>query len=80
MVGPFSGDDPKNGNIDLVFMIEAPRIIKSIPVINSFYKAIRKGIMYVKATGKYNSPKIEPVTLSMIRSLFSDYIGRDSEK
>ena len=75
MVGPFETEQANNGLLDLTFMVEAPDIIKPIPVIGSLFNAVRRGIIYVKAIGPYNDPEIEPVTLSVIGDLFNDYIG-----
>ncbi len=76
MVGPFSSDGDKLGDIDLSFMVEAPDIIKPIPFIGSFFNAIRSGIIYVQASGKYDKPVIKPVTFSVINDLFKDYRTR----
>ena len=72
MEGPFSDDD-KNGELDITFLIEAPQIIKPIPVLGSLFNAVRSGFIHVRATGKYDKPSITPVPLSLIGDLFKDY-------
>ncbi|MBN2843014.1 MAG: hypothetical protein JXM68_07985, partial [Sedimentisphaerales bacterium] len=71
MTGPLLKDKDHSGTLDLVFMIEAPDIIRPIPFIGSLFNAIRSGLIYVKAQGNYQKPEIETVPLSVFTDLFN---------
>ncbi len=73
MVGPFAGDEDKSGELDIKFLIEAPKILKPIPVVESLFNAVRSGFIHVRATGKYDKPVITPIPLSLIGDIFTDY-------
>ncbi len=71
MAGPLLTDKDKSGTLDLVFMIEAPGIIRPIPFVGSLFNAIRSGLIYVKAHGNYQKPEIETVPLSVFTDIFN---------
>jgi len=47
--------------LEMVLFVDAPRYLPEIPVLSSFYQAIRGELMQVRVSGSFDNPKVEPI-------------------
>ena len=50
-----------NGPLELVFVVDAPHYLLNIPVISSFYRAIRPVLVQLRVSGSFDEPIVESV-------------------
>jgi hypothetical protein len=47
--------------LEMVLFVDAPRYLPEIPVLSSFYQAIRGELMQVRVSGSFDNPQVESV-------------------
>ncbi|MCK5270033.1 MAG: hypothetical protein KAJ46_04580, partial [Sedimentisphaerales bacterium] len=47
--------------LEMILFVDAPRYLPEIPVLSSFYQAIRGELMQVRVSGSFDNPQVESV-------------------
>ncbi|MBN1765848.1 MAG: hypothetical protein JW860_11360 [Sedimentisphaerales bacterium] len=55
-----------DNTLDLVFLVDAPGYLDGIPILSSFYQAIRGGLMQLRVSGSFEEPRVESVALPIL--------------
>ena len=62
--------------LNLVFMVDAPQYIISLPVISSFIDAVRPAIVQVRVSGTFDEPIVEPIAFPSLEDALQELGGR----
>ncbi len=63
--------DQKKSGLDLVFVVDTPRYLPSVPIVSSLYEAIRPQLVQFRVTGTLTKPQVTPAAFpSLSEALF----------
>ena len=56
--------------LELIFVVDPPDYLANIPILSSFYRAIRPSLMQLRVSGTFNEPEVAPIAFPDLSDAF----------
>jgi hypothetical protein len=56
--------------LELIFVVDPPDYLANIPILSSFYRAIRPSLMQLRVSGTFNEPEVAPIAFPNLSDAF----------